>query len=113
MSALRPDGAKKDTGCPLPFEFQINNEKYFRTSGGIFATYLYNKKRNEKFVYLKLKCNWVPYILSGCSSPTVRQRGGPGSPLPPALLPSETLPVPWKQAVGDVAPLACVRIGGL
>ena len=71
------------------------------------------RKKNEKFVYLKLKCNWVPCILSGCSSPTVRQRGGPGSPLPPALLPSETLPVPWKQAVGDVAPLACVGIGGL
>ena len=43
----------------------------------------------------------------------MRQRGGPGSPLPPAPLPSETLPIPWKQAVGDTAPLSCVGIGGL
>lgn len=58
----------------------------------------YTKKKNPFIVYLKLKCNWVPYILSDSSSPAVRQRGEPGSPSPTCPLPTRvTYPFPGSK----------------
>ena len=60
VSLELPDSANKNTGHPLTFEFQINNEYIFSMS------YCDDQNILKCVVhYVKFKFNWVSCILSG------------------------------------------------
>ena len=66
-----PDSAKENTGCPVKFEFQINNFFYCKYITNITQTYL-GQKKPLFVVHLKFKFNWASCILS--TEPTIRGR---------------------------------------
>ena len=67
-----PNLANNKTGSPVKFKFQLNYEFFFNIS--IFHTIFRTYTKNI-IVYLKLKFNWMSFILSanptgvGCQSP--------------------------------------------